>query len=146
MAYFNQDKKEKIQPLIKALLAKYKMKGSLSVRHHSTVVLTLKSGELDILNNFHAVQLEEYNKRGGTDHWGFKSEPPKVREYIDVNTYHVGSAFTGEVRQFMLDAMEILNIDNYDHSDVQSDYFNVGHYVDIRVGTYDKFYEYTGKK
>jgi hypothetical protein len=30
--------------------------------------------------------------------------------------------------------------DFFDHTDIQSDYFNVSHYIDINVGKYDKPY------
>jgi hypothetical protein len=31
-----------------------------------------------------------------------------------------------------------LNCDNYDNSDSMTDYFDVGHYVDLNIGKWDK--------
>ena len=49
MAYFNQERKSERAPVIKAILKKYGVKGSLSVRNHSTFVLNLKSGKIDFI-------------------------------------------------------------------------------------------------
>ena len=34
---------------------------------------------------------------------------------------------------------------NYDNSDIQTDYFDIGWYVDINVGKWDKPFVYTGE-
>ena len=47
MAYFSQERKKEMQPKIKELLKEYGLKGRLSVQHHSSVVLTVFSGEMD---------------------------------------------------------------------------------------------------
>jgi hypothetical protein len=49
MAYFNQERKAQKAPAIKAILKKYGVKGSLSVRNHSTFVLNVKSVRLTLL-------------------------------------------------------------------------------------------------
>lgn len=41
MAYMNQEKKAKIAALLKPVLAKYGLKGSLAVHNHSTIRLTV---------------------------------------------------------------------------------------------------------
>ena len=47
MAYVSQQRKAELALGIKAVLAKYGMKGSIAVRHHSTLVVTVTSGPLD---------------------------------------------------------------------------------------------------
>ena len=116
MAYFNQERKKAMAPKIKALLKKYGMKGSLSVRHHSTVVLTLSAGQIDF---------------GG--------------DRIQVNTYWIHDHYDGVARKFLEEAKEILMEGNHDNSDIQSDYFDVGWYIDINVGKWNKPYIYFGK-
>ena len=39
MAYVSQELKARIAPRVKEILSKHGLKGSLSVRHHSTLVL-----------------------------------------------------------------------------------------------------------
>jgi hypothetical protein len=117
MAYFNQEMKKAIAPKIKALLAEYGMKGSLSVNHHSSVVLTLKSGPLD------------FGQKAG-----------------DVNVYWIDQHYTGRAREFLQKAYKILMQGNWNNSDIQTDYFDVGWYVDIKVGRWDKPYQLTEKE
>ena len=81
MAYMNQERKQKITQALKPILAKYKVKGSLSVRNHMTIVLTLKSGAIDFIGNS--------NRVCGNDFYqvqrGFK---PTTTGYDQVNPYH----------------------------------------------------------
>lgn len=51
MAYVFQEKKANLAPTIKAILKKYNVKGT-SVRNHSSLVLNIKSGKMDFVENF----------------------------------------------------------------------------------------------
>jgi hypothetical protein len=117
MAYYSKEDKARHAPQIKALLKKHGMRGSLSVRHHSTVVLTLRGGPIDF---------------GQAEHGG----------HIDVNVYHIDSHFQDypKARKFLNEAYKILMMGNHNNSDIQTDYFDVGWYVDIRVGNWDAPY------
>ena len=55
MAYMSQERKSEIAPKVKSILKKFGIKGSLSVRHHSTLSLTLKSGKIDFIGNSNRV-------------------------------------------------------------------------------------------
>ena len=52
MAYVSQELKAKLAPKIKAICKKYGVKASLAVRHHSTLVLNVKSGKIDFINDY----------------------------------------------------------------------------------------------
>ena len=130
MAYYNQSRKKEAAPKVKALLKKYGLKGTLSVENHMTVVLTISSGDLDFISNYNeTVRLP----RG--DH--------KSANYISVNPYHYTSHFSGECLNFLVEVMAVLNEGNHDNSDIQTDFFDVGFYVDIKIGKWDKPYIYT---
>ena len=133
MAYMSQEKKAKIAPKIKAILAKYKVKGSLAVRNHMTLCLNLKSGSIDFIANS--------NKVCGNSHYqvarGFK---PSTSGYDQVNPYHFKDHYDGKALAFMREVFAAMNEGNHDHSDIQSDYFNVGWYVDVNIGKWDKQY------
>ena len=122
MAYMNQEKKAKLAPAIKAVLKKYNMKGSIAVRNYSTLVVNIKSGKLDILAN------AKKNGLNAND------------DYIDVNTYWIDSHYTGEVKNFLLELKDAMMTGNHDRSDSQTDYFDVGWYIDINVGNWNKPY------
>lgn len=133
MAYFNQEKKAKIAPAIKALCKKYKVKASLAVRNNSTVVLNIKSGAIDFIDNA--------NQTCGNSPYQVANGFRPVKNYIDVNPYHYGNHFHGVALEFITQAMEILNTDNYDNSRIEYDYFDKGHYVDVNIGRWNKPYE-----
>ena len=132
MAYMSQEKKAKIAPKIKAILAKYKVKGSLSVRNHMTLVLNIKSGSVDFIGNFNeTVSSDPYlSARGFTP----------AEKSLDVNPYHYQNHFSGDAKAFMQEVFAVMNDGNHDRSDIQSDYFDVGWYVDVNVGQWDKEY------
>ena len=46
MAYVSQEKKSSLAPAIKAVLKKYKVKASIAVRNHSTLVVNIREGEV----------------------------------------------------------------------------------------------------
>ena len=123
MAYVSQEDKKKLAPAIKAVLKKYKMKGTLAIRHHSSLVCNIKSGELDVIG---ALPVSEYGPR----------------DYIQVNPYWISEnydcptvvAFLTELKA----AME--GPDFFCEDDSMTDYFHRSHYIDINVGTFSKPY------
>ena len=134
MAYMNQEKKAKIAAKIKPILAKYGIKGSLSVRNHSTIVLTLKSGKIDFIGNV--------NQVCGSNHYqvsrGFR---PVTTGYMDVNPYWYHEHHDGVAKKFLDEIFPALkSADWYDDSDAMVDYFSTAYYVDVNVGKWNKPY------
>ena len=132
MAYMNQERKAKITKMLKPILAKYKVKGSLSVRNHITIVLTLKSGAIDFIGNS--------NRVCGNDFYqvqrGFK---PTTSGYDQVNPYWFQDHYDGKAKAFLTEAFKALkSADWYDESNAMIDYFNIAYYVDINIGKWDK--------
>jgi hypothetical protein len=134
MAYFNQERKAKLAPAIKAILKKYKVKGSLAVRNHSSFVLNIKSGAIDFIGN--------YNNTVAAQPGGFRSGNPAVKS-LDVNPYWYQEHFDGRALSFLKEIFTAMNVGNHDRSDIQSDYFDVGWYVDVNVGAWNQPYELT---
>lgn len=126
MAYVSQELKAKLAPKIKAICKKYGVKASLAVRNHSTLVLNIKSGKIDFLGNY--ARDNEYAKKYG---------------HIDVNTYWYQDHFDGVARDFFSEVIPAMNAGNHDRSDIQVDYFDVGWYIDVNVGQWNKPYELT---
>lgn len=121
MAYYSQERKQEAAPKVKAILKKYGIKGSLAVNNHSTVVLNIKSGNLDFIKNF--------NEAGGVS-----------IKNISVNPYHFQTHFTGECLDFLTEVFAALSEGNHNNSDIQTDYFDVGWYIDVNIGQWDKPY------
>ena len=137
MAYMNQEKKAKIAALLKPVLAKYKVKGSLSVRNHSTIVLNIKAGAIDFIQNYLSVDRNVRYGQMSDDQYNYVYE----KRYLDVNPYHYRNYFTGKAKQFLEEAFAALNAGNHDNSDIMTDYFDVGWYVDVNIGQWNKPYE-----
>ena len=120
MAYVSQADKKALTPAIKAVLNRYGMKGSISVRHHSTLVVTVKSGAIDF------------------------SEYMRGEAYIDVNEYWIDQHYAGIARNFLNELLDAMKGPNYfNDDDAMTDYFSRSHYTDICIGTaWNKPYTY----
>src|SRR6056300_649311 len=117
MAYVSQADKKELAPAIKKVLSKYGMKGSISIRHHSTLVVTLQSGAIDF---------GEYTHGDG---------------YIQVNVYHIERHYKGKAQAFLTELLAAMKgPDWFDKSDAMTDYFHISHYCDINVGKWNKPY------
>ena len=137
MAYFNQERKQAKAPAIKAILKKYGVKGSLAVRHHSTFVLNIKSGSIDFIEN--------YIKTDSDKNYGNKLDQNQIdyirkNKAIDVNPYWFQEHYSGKAKQFLTEVFAAMNVGNHNNSDIQTDYFDVGWYVDVNIGSWNKPY------
>ena len=116
MAYVSQKDKAKLAPEIKKVLSKYGMKGSISIRHHSTLVVTLQSG---------AIQFDHSHGDG----------------YTQVNVYHIDSHYEGHAKAFLLELLAAMKgPDYFNNDDAMTDYFHRSHYTDINIGKWNKPY------
>jgi len=132
MAYMNQEKKAKISEVIKPILKKYGVKGTLSVQNHSTIVLTVKSGKIDFIGNSNRVCNDRYGESRGY-------RPSAT--HIDVNPYWFQDHFDGKAKAFLTEAFKALKSQGwYDRSDAQTDYFDTAYYTDINIGKWNKPY------
>ena len=134
MAYMNQEKKAKIAPKVKAILKKYGIKGTLSVRNYSTLCLNLKLGQIDFIANSNRVCGDDFYQVAQ----GFR---PNTGKYDQVNPYHYTSHYDGKALAFLTEVLTEMNKGNHDNSDIQTDYFDVGWYVDVNIGKWNKPYE-----
>ena len=132
MAYVSQELKSELSPAIKSILKKYKVKGSLAVSSHMTLVLNIKSGSVDFIGNF--------NKTCSSDPYFSANGFSKAETSIQVNPYHYQNHFSGKAKAFMEEVFTVMNRGNHDRSDIQSDYFDVGWYVAVNVGKWNKPY------
>jgi len=113
MAYVSQETKAKLSPTIKAVLKKYKMKGTIAIKHHFSLVVNLQCGPIDFDHN----------------------------DFTSVNVYHIDAHYTGVAKDFLNELLAAMKgPDWFDKSDSQSDYFHVSHYTDINVGKWNKPY------
>jgi hypothetical protein len=136
MAYMNQEKKQSKMPLLQGLFKEYRIKASVSVDNHSSLVVSIASGKIDFIKN--------YNENLKNDRInGIEREFCNEKtDYLQVNTYWLEESFSGIALEFLLKLKEIMMQGNHDRSDIGSDYFDVGWYISINIGKYNKPYEY----
>lgn len=131
MAHMNQEKKALIAAALKKVVPAG-WKYSLAVRHHSTIVMTISAAPVDLIAEMNAVlEADPYRSEHRCSY----------TTYADVNQYHSDRQFSAssEVIEKILAA---LNTGNHDRSDLQTDYFDVGWYVDLNIGRWDKPFQH----
>jgi hypothetical protein len=114
MAYMDQQTKNRLNVGIKMVLKKYKVKATLSVRHNSTLVLTLRSGRLDLAS--------------------------LVRNPGDRINHYDLSGYPFDQRMFLQELVIAMNKENYNRGDIATDTHEVGYYICIYVGEADRPY------
>ena len=123
MAYVSKEKKAGIKAALDKVIPKG-WKWSLAVRDHSVIVLTISKGPRDLT----ILPASFYHQT-----------PERQKFDRQVSDVRIGESFPeGDVNETMKKVAAALNMNNYDNSDAQTDYFDVGHYVNINVGRWDK--------
>lgn len=131
MAYVDQSKKRLIKEAInKCIPAGWKF--TLRVVNHSTIKMTIRSAPTDLLAEMNKV-------RDGL----FRGERNFIIPYTTYGTIntHYPEQFFGESLAAIRAIILALNTGNYNRSDVNTDYFDVGHHIDISVGEDGKPFE-----
>ena len=133
MAYMSQDHKARLAPTIKTICKKYGIKATLSVRNHSSLVLTVKQGNIDFIGDFNRT-IEDRDPTGNR-----RINP--ADKYIQVNPYWYQEHFTGRAKEFLSEVIPAMyGPDYFDHSDAQTDYFHCSHYIDVNIGKWNAPY------
>ncbi len=117
MAFMNQEKKRIIAAELKKVVPA-DWRYSLSVNNSSTIVMTIKSAPVNLME--------------------MKGMAVEGRTYHQLNQYYPEQCYEGKTLNTMIDIIAALNTGNWNRSDSQSDYFDVGHYVNVNIGSWDK--------
>lgn len=137
MAYMSQDKKKQIATNLKQALRGSGLKYTLAVDHHAALVMNIWEGPVDFIGNYReTLRSKPY------------VVPPRIlneapQQSMQVNEFHYQDQFTGKALDLLKTILPILNEGNWDKSDIQSDYFNIGWYVNVHVGRWNKPYRLT---
>jgi hypothetical protein len=138
MAYMNQARKAELAPGIKAVLARYGVKGTIGVSNYSTLVVNLREGALDLIEEANAFN-REYALRTGQRFY-------PVEGYYQANPYKGADAYADTViGNFFRELTAAMRGDLwYDNSDIMTDYFDTAYYLNINVGQWNQPYVFTG--
>ena len=140
MAYITQEEKKQRAPQIKAVLKKYGLKGTIGVRNHMTLYVTIKEGALDFIGAAQKIN-DEYARRH------FREAHQITDGYLQVNEnrgddYREYDKKVGDFIDEMNAAMK--GVGYYNNDDAMTDYFDRAFYIDINIGNWQKPYVYTG--
>lgn len=133
MAYVSQEMKKEKEPKIKAILKKYGLKGSLSVKHHSTLQLTIQAGKIDFIKNY--IETGNYGLDVSTIDYLIQ------KQNIDVNPYYIKEHFSDIAEQALSELKDALFEGHWDDSDIMTDYFSCAFYVRISIGKWNRGYK-----
>ena len=102
--------------------------------------LTIASGSIDFIGNY----CESINTNPYAEPYDKKAtiEYIEKTKYIQVNEYHLDTYFSGKALEFLQKAKDIMNQGNHDRSDIRTDYFDVGWYLNLHIGRWNKSYEF----
>ena len=137
MAYVSQEDKKTLAVGIKKVLAKYGMKATIAIRHHSTLVVNISKGKLDIIG----AAAKSCIENGDLE----RAEYASKLTHINVNHFWIDSNYRADqkVVNFLTELKSAMQgADWFDDTDIMTDYFHCSHYLDINVGKYNKPYIY----
>ena len=114
MAYVSKETKAELAPVIKGVLAKYGVKGTIKVNNYSTLVVTLRKVPAKLFT-------------------------PKEIALGDVNVYKIDMFFEGRAKKFLNELLAAMKGDKwFDKTDAMIDYFHTAWYNDIKIGEWNK--------
>ncbi len=138
MAYFSQEMKKERAESIKNIAKKYGVKVSLAVQNHSTLVVTIKSGKLNfIADKIESVGNHSFDAKNVIENI---ENIAKSRHFAYLPYWnHQGN--DSQEQKCLKEIYDAAMKGNHDNSDVMTDYFDVGFYVDVQVGAWNKPYQ-----
>lgn len=126
MAYMSQEKKTQIAAALKKVIPA-DWKWSLAVQHHSTICLTISGAPVDLVANYANHGMDEPHRSSALR-----------KGHVDVNPFWWKDHFSPEMADVFKPVFDALNQGNHDRSDPMTDYYDVGHYVKVSLGRWNK--------
>ena len=131
MAYISQQDKKELMPGIKKVLKTYNMKGTVSIRHHSTLIVTLSEGELDLIKVENDIRRERHAREPYRELYlvtdTFQQSYHHLNKFVELGEHLVHNFY-----QNMFKAMK--GNKWFDKSDIMTDYCHIAYYCYIDVG------------
>lgn len=125
MAYVSKEKKAKIAAALKAVMPA-DWKYSLAVENCTAIRMTIRSAPFNIIESY----MGKANVRDA---------------YVQVNEFWLDRDWAEPVLSVLQKAAAALNTDNHNNSDIMTDYVNVGHYVNLHIGAWNKPFQVIAK-
>ena len=124
MAFMNQERKAELaKEIAKVMPSNWKY--TLRVHHHSTLQLTIRQADVDLLGENLVIQGQNWDTT-----------------YRNLNEHHLNGEYSDKLLKIFENIKGAMMVGNHDRSDIQSDYFDVGWYIDINIGEHDSPFRY----
>jgi hypothetical protein len=130
MAYMSKEHAKEIRDELKATFKNTKF--SIRIDNHSALHVAILSAPDYFVDEAVA------NYRANLSHEFKPSGVPA--KHADINQYHIDS-FPYKHKDVLKKMLAIINKRNWDKSDIQTDYFDVGFYLTLSQGKWDKNFE-----
>ena len=132
MAYISQQDKKELLPGIKKVLKTYNMKGTVSIRHHSTLIVTLSEGELDLIKVENDLRRERHARNPYLDLYlvdghTFQQSYHHLNKFVELGEHLVHNFYQNMFKAMKGDKW-------FDKSDIMTDYCHIAYYCSIDVG------------
>ena len=109
MAYVQKELKVKVVGLLKEIMPKG-WRYSLAIKHHTALVLTIQNAPVDLTAD----------------------------RFCDLNEKQIRNTAPAGHADLFVSIFKAMNCENYNNSDIMTDYYSVGYYTEINIGTYEK--------
>lgn len=132
MAHMSQEHKKRIAEKLKTFMPEG-WKYSLSVSNSTSIVMTIRKAPVDLIGILHENTLRRTQ--------GVTKE--QLDSHYDLNPFKAANYFKlhPDLEGLFAKIVEALNLDNYNNSDSQRDHIDVGHYVGLKIGRWNKPFE-----
>ena len=121
-------------------------KFSVTVQKYSggrSMTIALMSGDFEALKDEGEAQLNRFQLLSNTFEQRTKQQIVN-NEWVEIPEGYAicnGALLTHKAYNVMKRAAEIGNAENWDNSDIMTDYFDVNYYLDVQIGKWNKNYE-----
>lgn len=138
MAWVSKENIDSKKIKLKEINKKFGVKATLSGTNTHSMKLTIQSGTIDFIENYcNTITDKKY----------YMNDINQVIEYarkdqhIGVNHYYLDRNFVNDALEYLQAVKDLMNEGNHDNSDPMTDYFDVGWYINIEVGRWNKPYK-----
>lgn len=136
MAYITKAEVKALQPKLKAINDKYRVKATFSGSNSSKLQLSISSGKVDFIGNY----IENLDANNRHDNAEERAKCINASKYLQVNHYYLESAFSGLALEYLEEVKAVMLENHWDESDSQTDYFHCAYYIEVNIGRWNKPY------
>lgn len=142
MAWVQKETVTKVRTGLKILNKEYGMKATVAGTNSHSLKVNISSGSIDFIQN--RIDMLEgdhrYTAEEKANHIKYLTE---FNSGIQVNHYWLETSFSGLALEYLQKVKALMQVDHWDKSDVQSDYFHCAYYMNIDIGKWNKPYVVT---